>query len=199
MKISPLLLLCIGLALGGLAFGSCQASRASEATFKLEALLAARDSSAALEAARQDSLRHELRALRVDSATLHVSLVRTQASRDAAQREAQTLAIRLQVAGDTAGARVVRVADSTAQAERIGCSLVVQNCQARAENAEERAQGDSILLVQTHTLLVQTEAAWHTEQQRNRPGFLGLRSFWHARSWTVPLAAVTTLLLLSRH
>lgn len=198
MKVSPLVLLLGGMLVGALAWGSCNASRASEANFKLDALLAARDSQATIEAARQDSLRRALRALRADSATLHVSLVRTQASRDAAQRESKALVTRLQAAGDTAGARVIRVADSTAQAERLGCSLVVQNCEARAENAEERAQGDSVLLDQTQTLLNQTRAAWQAEQRKNAPGLFGLRRFWQARSWTVPLAAVTTLLLLRR-
>lgn len=198
MKVSPLTLLLIGLALGGLAFGSCQGARASEATLKLEALLASRDSAAAHWTVERHALTEATRRLRGDSTMLHVALVRTQASRDGAQRESQRLATRLQAAGDTAGARVVRVADSTAQAERQGCSLVVLNCEARAENAEERAAGDSILLAQTHTLLVQTEAAWHIEQQRNRPGLFGLRRFWQARAWTVPLAAVTALLLLRR-
>jgi septal ring factor EnvC (AmiA/AmiB activator) len=188
----------IGLGLGGIAFGSCQANRASDATRQLQEALAAHTDSLTVWTATRHALTAELQGLRADSAVLRISLVRTQASRDAAQRDAQTLATRLQTAGDTAGARVVRVADSTAQAERAGCSLVIQNCQARAENAEERAAGDSILLVQTALLLKQTGDAWRTEQRKNAPGFLGLRAFWKARTWTVPLAAVTTLLLLKK-
>jgi len=186
------------LALGGFAFGSCQAGRASDAELKLQAALQAHTDSSHRWTLKRDSLTDALQGLRADSTVLHVSLVRTQASRDLAQRNAQALASRLQTAGDTAGARVIRVADSTAQVERQGCSLVVVNCEARAENAEERAAGDSVLLDQTQVLLNHTRAAWQSEQRKNAPGFLGLRRFWQARSWTVPLAAVTTLLLLKK-
>src|SRR6267142_487988 len=45
VKVSPLVVLLIGLAIGGFAFGSCQASRASDAEKSLQNALAAhRDS-----------------------------------------------------------------------------------------------------------------------------------------------------------
>jgi hypothetical protein len=195
VKVSPLVVLLVGALVGAVAWGTCNAGRASDANKQLRAALA---DSTHRWTMRRDSLTDRLRALRTDSATLATSLRSTQASRDAATAEARHLAQRLRESGDTAGARVLVTADSLAHAERLGCALVIQNCEARAENAEERAAGDSILLAQTAILLRQTEAAWRSEQRKNAPGFLGLRSFWKARAFTIPLAAVTTLLLLRR-
>lgn len=198
MKVSPLVLLLVGIAVGGIAFGSCQRTRAETAERQLRESLAAQRDSANRWTLHRDSLTDRLRTLRADSQVLAVRSQQAQRATERAQAEARQFAQRLREAGDTAGARVVLAADSAAAREREGCSLVVLNCEARAENAEERARGDSLLLAQTAILLRQTEAAWRTEQRKNQPGFLGLRAFWKARAYTVPLVAVTTLLLLRR-
>jgi hypothetical protein len=80
----------------------------------------------------------------------------------------------------------------------MACANLLQNCELRARNAEARVQGDSMVLAQTVLLLHHTEAAWHTEQRKNQPGFLGLRSFWRARRYTLPLVALSAFLLVTR-
>lgn len=192
VKVSPLTLLLIGLALGGLAFGSCQGARASEATLKLEALLASRDSAAADWKRERGPLETTVRRLRGDSAILAIRQQRT-------HREAvDSIRTLLATIDDTVARAVAQQATRVVYVELEGCQDLLSNCEQRAANAEQRAHGDSVVLAQTHALLVDVEAAWHTEQQRNRPGFLGLRRFWQAKAWTVPLAAVTTLLLLKK-
>ncbi len=87
---------------------------------------------------------------------------------------------------------------TTLSAEGEACRNLLTNCELRASNAEARVRGDSTQLVRLTALTDTLGAAWRTELQRNRPGFLGLRSFWKARSYTLPLTALSAFLLLRR-
>lgn len=190
VKLSPLTILLVGLALGGIAFGSCQGARASAATLKLEALLASRDSAAAHWKRDRGALETDNRRLRGDSAILAIRQQRTH--REAVDSIGKLLAS----IDDTVARAVAQQATRVVYVELEGCQDQLTNCEQRAANAEQRAAGDSVILAQTVILLKQTGDAWRLEQRRNAPGLLGLRTFWRARAWTVPLVAVTTLLLL---
>lgn len=194
MMRSPLVLLLAGLAIGGLAFGSCQASRASDAEIRLQAALASHAESLAVWGVTRDSLGRSMDSLRADSALLaqRYAAVRrfVPAAKDSITRLLALLPDSITV-GITAAVAVVQAAYET-------CEAIRANCEARAANAEARAAGDSLALARTQFLLTQTEAQWRAEQRRNAPGFLGLRAFWHARRFTIPLTALTTFLLLDR-
>lgn len=192
LKVSPLVIFLVGALVAALAWGTCNAGRASDAEIKLAAALAAQRDAATHWTAARDSLMQANTALRADSAFL----------------DAQRRATRV-MAKDSIGKLLAQIGDTTArshaaEAVRVvyleveACQDQLANCEHRAANAEARAAGDSVLLAQTVGLLQQTEAAWRSEQRKNAPGFLGLRRFWQARSWTVPLAAVTTLLLIRK-
>lgn len=193
MKVSPLVVLLIGLAIGGFAFGSCQASRASDAEKSLQNALAAhRDSLAQWHIERSalslaaDSLRQALGPLQQ---AYKVARILGQRGRDSV---AKLLALLPDSRRATIGPVIAALG-----AEGEACRALEANCEARAQNAEARVHGDSLQLTQTVLLLQKTEAMWHTEQRKNAPGFLGLRSFWNARRWTLPLTVVTGLLLLT--
>lgn len=177
-----------------MAFGSCQASRATDAEIRLnDALSAQRDSASHWHTARE-GLTVRLQALQRDSGMLALRYEVASRTASAARHRGDSL---LALLPDTLRVAVRLTFDSLAGAT-VACQASLANCELRAANAEARAHGDSLQLFRSDSLLQTTEASWHTEQRKNRPGFLGLRSFWHARSWTVPLAAVTTLLLLRR-
>jgi len=74
--------------------------------------------------------------------------------------------------------------------EALACRGLLVNCELRAANAEARMQGDSQQLAQTVLLLQHTEAQWHTEQRKNRPGFLGMRDLYRAKKEIVGVAAI---------
>ncbi len=182
------------MAVGGLAFGTCQASRATDAEIRLQDALTAQKDSASHWRTAREGLTVRLQTLQRDSGVLALNLARATGAAQRASQRAESLFLRLP---DTLRVGVRLVFDSLA-GETIACRGMLMNAEARGQNCEQRARGDSIQLTQTVRLLLQTEAAWHIEQQKNRPGFLGLRSFWHARSWTIPLAAISALLILRR-
>jgi len=192
LKVNPFIVLLAGALVGALAWGSCNAGRASDAETRLNAQLAAnRDSATQWDKARQ-ALTVSLGALRRDSSTLARNLTLATGAAQRASQRAESLFLRLP---DTLRVGVRLVFDSLAGATA-ACQALLVNAEARAQNCEQRARGDSIQLAQTASLLVATEAAWHIEQRKNSPGFLGLRSFWRARSYTLPLTALSAFLLL---
>jgi len=194
VKISPLIVLLVGLAIGGIAFGTHQAGRATDAEIRLEAALVAQRDSASRWMASRDSLVGIARGLRADSQVLALRYANASQAARRAHRTADSLLARLP---DTLRVGIRLVFDSLA-GETDACRLVAANANARAQNCEQRARGDSLQLAQTATLLLRAEAAWHTEQRKNQPGFLGLRSFWRARSYTLPLVALSAFLLVTR-
>jgi hypothetical protein len=194
VKISPLVVLLVGLAIGGIAFGTHQAGRATDAEIRLEAALAAQRDSASRWMASRDSLVGIARGLRADSQVLALRYASASQAARRAHRTADSLLARLP---DTLRVGVRLVFDSLA-GETQACQALLGNCELRALNAEARAHGDSMVLTQTVLLLQHTEVAWHTEQRKNQPGFLGLRSFWRARSYTLPLVALSAFLLVTR-
>lgn len=178
--------------LGAFAWGSCNASRASDATRQLEAALTQRDSAAAAWHRDRQGLEIVTRRLRGDSAILAIRQQRTR------REGADSIGKLLASIDDTVARAIAQQATRVVYLQVEGCQDQLTNCEQRAANAEQRAWGDSVLLDHTQILLHQTGDAWRLEQQRNRPGWLGLRAFWRAKVWTVPLAVVTTLLLLRR-
>lgn len=195
MKLSPAVLVLLSALAGALAWGNCQRGRADVMTLKLEVALQAHHDSIIRWAGRRDTLSQEIRALREDSTLLaqRVATARTQASLTR-QRLDSLLARQPDVALGDAVRRTL-VADSV---ELASCQAVGLNCEQRAANAEARASGDSVQLALTVVLLQQTEAAWHTEQRKNAPGFLGLGSYWRARAYTIPLTVLALLSLSHR-
>jgi len=95
--------------------------------------------------------------------------------------------------GDAVGR--VLLADSLRLAT---CEATTANCELRAQNAEARVRGDSTQLLRLTALTDTLEVAWNTARRQNSPGFLGLRAFWKARSYTLPLTALSAFLLISR-
>lgn len=195
VTLSPVVVLCVGLAIGGALFGSCQASRATEAEIRLQDALAQHRGSLDAWEDERTGLTRRLGALQRDSGALALRYEGARRSAAVARHRGDSL---LALLPDTLRV-AVRLTFDSLSAETAACDAVLRNCELRAANAEARAQGDSIHLVETAKLLLTTEGQWRMELQRNRPGFLGMRAFWHARSWTIPLAAVTTLLVLQRH
>lgn len=191
MKLSPWMVLCVGLALGGLAFGSCQASRANEAELRLnDALAKHRGSLDAWEDERR-SLTRDLSALRADSASLAIRY-------DAVRRAAPTLR-------DSIQHLLARLPDSTRArlqpailelgAETTTCHEFLANCEQRVANANRRATGDSLQLLETAGLLRSTEGLWRDAERRARPSLF--RDLWRSRRVTIPLAALSALLLIT--
>lgn len=194
MKISPLVVLLVGLAIGGFAFGTCQAGRASDATIRLEAALAAQRDSASRWQTARESLVMRLGALQRDSSTLARQY---DAARAGSRMIRDSIGILLKQLPDSQRGALGAVI-TTLSAEGEACRNLLTNCELRAANAEARAHGDSVQLIATRLLLDSVGVAWHTEQRKNRPGFLGLRSFWRARSYTLPLTALTVFLLVTK-
>lgn len=194
MKVSPLVLALAGMLVGALAWGSCNASRASQAEIRLAAVLADDSLAAAQWARTRDSLATDLRELRGDSAML---AVRSATARRAAQAAHDSIGALLAILPDTQRLPLER-AVTVLQAETAACRESLANCELRAANAEARVRGDSLRVASLTLLTDSLEAAWRTAQRQSAPGFLGLRSFWRARSWTVPLAALTAFLLLQK-
>lgn len=190
MKVSPLALLLAGALVGAIAWGSCNAHGKSLATQQLEAALAQHDSAFAKATRERDSLSQANAVLRGDSARL----------------DAQRRAVRRQ-AGDSIGKLLALVTDSAARAvahaavrvvylEVEACQDQLANCEARAQNAEARARGDSVSLVATAAILDTVRVRWSQAERRAQPSFF--RDLWRSRSVTLPLAALTTVLLLRR-
>jgi len=177
--------------IGGLAFGTCQAGKASDAQIRLEAALAAqRDSAAAWGKARQ-ALTVSLGALRRDSSTLALNLTRATGAAQRASQRAESLFLRLP---DTLRVGVRLVFDSLAGAT-IACEASRANCELRAQNAEARVRGDSTQLFHADSLLTVTEASWHQAERQAKPSFF--RDLWRSRKVTLPLAALSAFLLLT--
>jgi len=182
------------LAIGGLAFGTCQAGRASDAQIRLEAALAAQRDSALQWGKARQSLTLRLGALRNDSVALAGKYA---TARLWARMGRDSIAILLKQLPDSQQALFAPVI-TTLSAEGEACRNLLTNCELRATNAEARVRGDSTQLVRLTALTDSVEAQWHIELQRNRPGFLGLRTFWNARRYTLPLTALSAFLLLRR-
>lgn len=177
---------------GALAWGSCNASRASDATRQLQAALAAHTDSLHVWTATRHALTAELQGLRADSQVLAVR-----------SQRAQRAAI---LATDSLGKLLARVPDSVRAAvestvtvfSEVGsaCQAQLANCSLRAANAERRAAGDSSQLAATQSLLDTVRVRWSQAERKAQPSWL--RDIWRSRSVTLPLAAITTLLLLRR-
>jgi hypothetical protein len=192
VKISPLVVLLVGLAIGGLAFGFHQAGRATDAELRLEAALAAQRDSASRWTASRDSLMLRMRRLRADSQVLALRYRNAAQAAWRAHRTADSLLARLP---DTLRVGIRLVFDSLAE-ETMACANLLQNCELRARNAEARTRGDSIQLVRLTALTDTLEAAWRSAERRARPSFF--RDLWRSRKVTLPLAALSVFLLVTR-
>lgn len=192
MKISPLTLLLVGAVVGALAWGTCNAGKATDAQIRLEeALQAHRDSATQWQEARQ-VLTARLGALQRDSSTLARQYVVASHSAAVARHRGDSL---LLLIPDTLRVAIRLTFDSLA-GEAIACRGLLVNCELRAQNAEARAHGDSIHFADLQRFVSDTlEPAWHTAERKARPSWL--RDLWRSRSVTLPLAAVTTFLLLT--
>jgi hypothetical protein len=187
---NSLVLMLAGALVGALAWGSCNAGRASDATKQLQAALAARADSSHRWTLQRDSLTDVLHALRADSATL-------EARRHAARRFAtDSIGKLLAQIQDTSNRRVADSAVSVVYLEVEACQDQLANCEQRAQNAEQRARGDSVTLARTQALLDTVRLRWTIAERKAQPSFF--RDLWRSRSVTLPLAAITTLLLLRR-
>lgn len=191
---SPLVLALISALLGALVWGSCERQQVSEAERRVLTLLAERASADSLAQLARHEFEREMTGLRQDSARLAQALVRSTQSAVQARRTVDSLLAQapdsVHSGFDTALTRIT--AFGTA------CTAALANCEARAANAEARRASDSLRLAATRALLDTVEGAWKRAQRQHAPGFLGLRRFWLARSWTIPLATVTALLIWRR-
>src|SRR6267378_2534344 len=165
LKVNPFIVLLAGALVGALAWGSCNAGRASDAETRLNAQLAAnRDSATQWETARQ-ALTVSLGALRRDSSTLARNLTRATGAAQRASQRAESLFLRLP---DTLRVGVRLVFDSLAGAT-MACEAARANCELRAQNAEARARGDSNQLVRLTILTDTLEASWRSAERRAQP------------------------------
>jgi len=173
-----------------ISWGTCNAGRASDATVQLQAILSAQRDSASRWTRTRDSLTHENTALRADSATLEV---RRQQVRRLASDSIGKLLAQIQ---DTSNRRMADSAVRVVYLEVEACQDQLANCEARAQNAEARAHGDSLTLATTTALLDTVRHRWAIAERKAQPSFF--RDLWRSRSVTLPLAALTALLLLRR-
>lgn len=190
MKGSPLVLALASALVGAVAWGNCQRGRASDATLKLEAALAAHALEDAVAGDRQDSLRRVNLVLRDSAALLTTRYTALRRFVPTARDSIAKLLARL----PDSVARPLGTEITVLREAGEACHATLTNCEARAANAEQRAAGDSARLVATHQLLATTEAAWHSAEQKARPSFW--RDLWRSRSVTAPLALVTIVVLL---
>lgn len=191
MKISPLTLLLVGAVVGALAWGTCNAGKATDAQIRLEeALQAHKDSAAEWGKARQ-TLTIRLGALQRDSSALARQYAVASHSAAVARHRGDSLVLLIP---DTLRVAVRLTFDSLA-GEALACRGLLVNCELRAQNAEARAHGDSVQLLATQTLLDTVRVRWFIAERKARPSWL--RDLWRSRSVTLPLAAVTTFLLLT--
>lgn len=192
MKVSPLTLLLLGAAAGGLLFGSCQASRASEAEITLHLALAQHAHTDSLASLKQDSLRGVAVTLR-DSASLLALRLRGATTIAAHARRAvdSLLALTPDSLRDALDSAVTRIG-----VVGLACAESLQNCEQRAANAEQRASLDSGRVVALQGLNHDLEDAWHSAEQRARPSLL--RDFWRSRRLTGPLVLLSVVLILER-
>lgn len=194
MKISPLVLLLTGALVGALAWGNCNAGKASDAQKSLQnALQAHRDSLAQWQIERgalsltADSLRTALVPLRE---AYKVSRVLGQRGRDSL-----TKLLALLPGSQRAPFEPVILTLTT---EAAACHDLLVNCELRAFNAEARAHGDSLQLVTLQRFVSDSlEPAWQRAEQKARPSWL--RDVWRSRSVTLPLAALSAFLLVTKH
>jgi hypothetical protein len=194
MKLSPLMVLLAGALVGALAWGSCNANRASDAENRLNASLAAQRDSAAHWQATREGLITRLGALQRDSLALAVSYHAAQAQAGVARHRLDSLlAGNANVALGEAVGRVL-TADSV-QLET--CQATIGNCELRAQNAEARVHGDSLQLLRLTALTDTLGAAWHSAERRAQPSFF--RDLWRSRSVTLPLAVLSVFLVLTHH
>lgn len=192
MKVSPLVLLLSGALVGALAWGTCNAGRASKAEIRVAALLAQDSTDADAFQRTRDSLRGIVVGLRADSAVLAA--------------RAATLARRLPAAHDSLRRLLAMLPDSTrtpldsavavVTAAYESCEAIRANCEARAANAEQRVAGDSIRILELEALSRTLEGEWRAAEQRAKPSFF--RDLWRSRRVTLPLMALSAYLLLSR-
>lgn len=157
---------------------------------KLEAAIAHHDSLAAVAAAHRDSLSRVVQALRSDSALLEA---RRRALRAQATDSIDKL---LALVQDSAARAVAHAAVRVVYREVEACQDQLANCEARAQNAESRARGDSVSLALTEAILDSVRVAWSQAERAARPSLF--RDIWRSRQVTLPLAALTVVLLLKR-
>lgn len=183
-------LILLGALAGAVFWGSCQARGKSLATQQLEATLAQHDSLKAVAAAHRDSLFRVVHALRSDSALLAIqrNAVRSQAK----DSIGKLLALVADSAQRAAAAQAVKVVYLEVEA----CQDQLTNCEARAQNAEARARGDSVSLAATAALLDTVRLRWSQAERRAQPSFF--RDLWRSRQVTLPLAALSLVLILKR-
>jgi hypothetical protein len=191
VKVSPIVLLLAGALVGVAAWGSCGWSGKSDATKRLEAALAEQDRAAHVWSATRDSLAQANDALRADSATLEA---RRRATRSMASDSIGKL---LAMIGDSTAQQVVESAVKVVYLEVEACQNQLANCEQRARNAEHRAAGDSSQLAATQQLLDTVRVRWQIAERKAAPSFF--RDLWRSRQVTLPLAALSAFLLLSRH
>lgn len=185
-----LVLLLAGALVGALAWGTCNNSRASDATKQLQAILAQHDRDAARDSAHHDSLAQAVRVLRADSAFLDAQrrAVRAQ-SRD-------SIGKLLALVQDSAARVVAHAAVRVVYLEVEACQDQLSNCEARAQNAEARARGDSVSLARTEVILDSVRVAWSQAERAARPSFF--RDLYRSRAVTLPLAVLSAVLILKQ-